>query len=223
MSFTQEDVLKYGVKLIVIFMAIPFHEFAHAWAADKLGDETPSHQGRLTLNPIAHIDPIGAICIFFTGFGWGKPVQVNGLRFKKYRKGMAVTAAAGPIANIILGIAGMIFYKFIAGAYVSNPSSEALWWTSLIFQYFTLINVGLAAFNLIPIPPRDGSKILSYFAPPKVEKFMIENQLYISLGFLLLLVSGALDKPLGWVQQGMWWLIDKLTFWVDFIVKAVIS
>ena len=77
MSFTQEDVLKYGVKLIVIFMAIPFHEFAHAWAANKLGDNTPGYQGRLTLNPLAHIDPIGAICIFFTGFGWGKPVQVN--------------------------------------------------------------------------------------------------------------------------------------------------
>ncbi|MBR6102456.1 MAG: site-2 protease family protein [Ruminococcus sp.] len=223
MSLTQQDVLKYGVKLIVIFMAIPFHEFAHAWAADKLGDDTPSYQHRLTLNPLAHIDPVGAICIFFTGFGWGRPVQVNALNFKKSRKGMAITAAAGPIANVILGIFGMIIYKFMLAAYISNPDNEGLMWGYLIFQYFTLINVGLAAFNLIPIPPLDGSKILSYFTPPKVDKFMAENQLYISLGFLLLLISGALDKPLGWVQDGMFWLIDKFTFWVDPIAKSLIG
>lgn len=222
MHLDQETILKYGVKIIIIFLVIPIHEYAHAWAATKMGDDTPTYQGRLTLNPLAHIDPIGAICIFFTGFGWGRPVQVNPVKFKKYRKGMALTAAAGPIMNIIIGLIGIIFYK-ISFALLITHTSEALEWVCTIFKYFTLINVGLAAFNLIPVPPLDGSKILAYFTPPKWDKFIRENQLYISLGFLLLLVTGALDKPLGWVQNGMFWIMDKLTFWVDLIIKAILN
>ncbi len=219
---SQQDILKYGVKIIIIFLVIPLHEYAHAWAATKLGDNTPTYQGRLTFNPLAHVDPIGAICIFFTGFGWGKPVQVNPLNFKKYRKGMALTAAAGPIMNLLLGLVSIIVYKFLWVSYLANPS-DALYWTTLIFYFFTVINVGLAAFNLIPIPPLDGSKILGYFTPPKVDKFFAENQLYITLGFVLLIVSGALDKPLGWVQNGMFWVMDKLTFWAEPLARAIIN
>lgn len=219
---SQQDILKYGVKIIIIFLVIPLHEYAHAWAATKLGDNTPTYQGRLTFNPLAHVDPIGAVCIFFTGFGWGKPVQVNPLNFKKYRKGMALTAAAGPIMNLLLGLISIIVYKFLWVSYLANPS-DALYWTTLIFYFFTIINVGLAAFNLIPIPPLDGSKILGYFTPPKVDKFFAENQLYITLGFVLLIVSGALDKPLGWVQNGMFWVMDKLTFWAEPLARAIIN
>ena len=114
-----QKILDYGAKLIVIFMCIPIHEYAHAWAATKLGDDTPRYQGRLSLNPLAHLDPIGALCIFFIGFGWGKPVQVNPIRFKNYRKGMALTAAAGPISNVIMGLIGIVLYKLF---YVLNGS-----------------------------------------------------------------------------------------------------
>lgn len=218
---TQEQILHYGVKLIIIFLVIPIHEFAHAWAADKMGDNTPKYQGRLTLNPLAHVDPLGAICIFFTGFGWGRPVQVNALNFRHYRKGMSLCAAAGPISNLIVGLGGMILYKLSYAMWLVNPS-EALLWVSIIFQYFTLINVGLAVFNLIPIPPLDGSKILAYFTPPKFDRFMQENQLYISIAFMVLIITGALDAPLGWLQSGMFWIMDKLTFWVDIIIRAIV-
>ncbi len=195
-----QKILDYGAKLIVIFMCIPIHEYAHAWAATKLGDDTPRYQGRLSLNPLAHLDPIGALCIFFIGFGWGKPVQVNPIRFKNYRKGMALTAAAGPISNII---------------------SIALYYVSLILYYFTAINVGLAVFNLIPIPPLDGQKILSYFTSSKVDRFMAQYQNYIAIAFMILVVTGVLDTPIGWLQNGMFWIMDKLTFWVDPILKAI--
>ncbi len=216
-----QTILQYGVKLIIIFLVIPIHEFAHAWSANKLGDNTPIYQGRLTLNPLAHVDPLGAICIFFTGFGWGRPVQINPLNFRHYRKGMALCAAAGPISNLLVGFFGMIVYKLSLGLYMVSPS-ETLYWIAVIFQYFTLINVGLAVFNLIPIPPLDGSKILSYFTSPKVDNFINRNQMYISIAFLVLIITGVLDRPLGWLQSGMFWIMDKLTFWMDLIVNAIL-
>ena len=216
-----QTILQYGVKLIIFFLVIPIHEFAHAWSANKLGDNTPIYQGRLTLNPLAHVDPLGAICIFFTGFGWGRPVQINPLNFRHYRKGMALCAAAGPISNLLVGFFGMIVYKLSLGLYMVSPS-ETLYWIAVIFQYFTLINVGLAVFNLIPIPPLDGSKILSYFTSPKVDNFINRNQMYISIAFLVLIITGVLDRPLGWLQSGMFWIMDKLTFWMDLIVNAIL-
>ena len=101
-------ILKYVVRIIIIFTILPIHEYAHAWAAKKLGDDTALYSGRLTLNPLAHIDPIGAILLFFTGFGWAKPVPVNPMRFKKSRKGMALTALAGPASNLIVAFIVLI-------------------------------------------------------------------------------------------------------------------
>lgn len=224
---SPEKILEIGVHLIVLFMVIPIHEFAHAWSATKLGDDTPRYQGRLTLNPLAHIDPLGAICMVLTGFGWGRPVQVNPLRFKKYRKGMALTAAAGPISNLIVGLVGMIAYKIANAAYLSSvlssqyTNTEPLYWITLIFYYFTAVNVGLAMFNLIPIPPLDGSKILSYFTGPKVDRFIAQYQMYISIAFIVLVFSPILNAPLSWLQNIMMWIMDKLTFWVDIIIKKI--
>lgn len=219
-----QEVLKYGTRLLIVFMCIPVHEFAHAWAATKLGDETPRMQGRLTLNPIAHFDIIGGLGILLGGFGWGKPVQVNPMRFDhkhNMRAGMAITAAAGPISNIIMAFAGTIIYKFIYGALLSH-SSEVLAWLMVITFYFIHINLGLAVFNLVPVPPLDGQKIVEYFLPDNVVAKIKPYEMYISIGIIGLIVfTNILNPPLEAAANGLYFVMDKLTFWVDPIVNAL--
>ena len=223
MHFDTMTLLKYGTKIIVLFLCIPIHEFAHAWAATKMGDVTPRYQGRLTLNPFAHLDIWGSIMIFFVGFGWGKPVQVNPNNFKNYRKGMAITSAAGPISNLICAFIGMILYKVFAVLFTANLSSMGLYWAAIIFQYIAILNLGLAVFNLIPIYPLDGQKILSYFTSAKFNRFMSEYENYIAIAFMILVVTGVLDRPIGYLQEGMLWIMDKLTFWVDPILNLIVK
>ncbi len=218
------DILEIGSKLIVIFLCTPVHEFAHAWAANKLGDDTPVYQGRLTLNPLAHIDPIGAIGILFCGFGWGKPVNVNPLRFKEYRKGMMLTALAGPVSNFILAFFCTILYKTFWAVYLTEYNI-AMYWVAYIFMIIGSINLGLAAFNLIPIYPLDGEKIFAYFFGninnAKINSFMSKYGRYITIGFFLLIFTGLLDRPLGILQSAFAWLLDKLTFWLDPLLRMI--
>ena len=217
-----ETILKFGARIMIIFMVIPLHEFAHAWSADKMGDPTPKAQNRLNVNPFNHIDIFGSVMLLLCGFGWGKPVQVNPNYFKNRKKGMALSAAAGPIANVIVAYIGIIIYKVLLYTYFANPS-DGLFWLTILFKYFTIINLGLAIFNLIPIPPLDGSKILSYFTSYNFNRKMEQYGFYISIGFILLVFSGLLDKPLGWLNDGLFWVMDKLSFWVDPIMQNIIK
>lgn len=187
--------LKYFSRILTLLLVIPIHESAHGWMAKKLGDDTAELQGRITLNPFAHLDPLGTLLMVFTGFGWAKPVQVNPLRMRKYRAGIALTALAGPVSNLLAAFVSGLAYNLMIcsesvleqyNSYEFNGVSCIL----LILKYLFSINIGLAIFNLIPIPPLDGFNILRYFTSERVDRWFYMHQREISIGFLILL--GAL-------------------------------
>lgn len=230
-AITQEDLMGVFVRLFIVLMILPLHEYAHAWTAHKLGDDTAMYQGRLTLNPLVHIDPVGALCLLIGGFGWAKPVPIDPSRFSRkhsMRFGVAITALAGPVSNLIAGYIGMIIYRlFIGSKYYMNylmavaggesvKNSPMLLATML--SVFVTVNIGLAVFNLIPVPPLDGSKIVSYFTSPKVDRWFQQNQQIISIVFLFLVVSPVLGRPISFVSEKIFGLFVILTNWVPVSV-----
>ncbi len=177
-----------GVILAVsLILALSIHEFCHALAADKLGDPTPRVQGRLTLNPLAHLDPLGTLALFIVGFGWGKPVQFDPYNLKEPIKDQALIALAGPVSNFVLAIVFAFFYRHgvVAGG--------SIW--GFAFQQFVLINIVLGVFNFIPIAPLDGSKIILAILPRELaiefEDFMHQFGMFILLIFILPLFQGT--------------------------------
>lgn len=188
-------------RLFVVFCTMPIHEYAHALIATKLGDETPRLSGRLTLNPMAHIDPLGALMIFLCGFGYAKPVSVNPRNFKDPKKGMAITAIAGPVSNLLMGFVFVV----ISTAFLNivnmsgNVTEENYYILSAVysFLYFAAaINVNLAVFNLLPIPPLDGSRILQLLIPAKYYYKFLQYERYVVIVVFVLILAGVLSTPL---------------------------
>ena len=150
-------------RVIVIFTAITVHEFSHGFVAYKLGDPTAKYSGRLTLNPVAHFDPLGALCMLLCGFGWAKPVPINPMYFRDRKTGSALTALAGPVSNLLLTfLSTVLAAAFAAFIYVPHPNG-ATEFVMNIFVQLAMVNISFAVFNLIPVPPLDGSKILGLF------------------------------------------------------------
>lgn len=194
-------------RAFVVFVCMPVHELAHGWAAYKLGDNTAKSQGRLTFNPFAHLNPIGTIMIFLFGIGYAEPVPINPLNFKDYRRGVALTAAAGPISNLIMGFASALFYALFYMIY-GKTGSVALMFISLLFFYSAQVNVSLAVFNLIPIPPLDGSRILAMVLPDKAYEKYLRYERIIMIVLIVLLFTGILNAP--------------ISFLVNFFMKVVL-
>ncbi|MDR7420610.1 MAG: site-2 protease family protein [Armatimonadota bacterium] len=153
------DLRSLPYRIVAILVAVTVHEFAHAWSADRLGDPTPRVRGRLSLNPIVHLDPIGTLLLLVAGFGWAKPVEVNPRYFSNWRRGMLAVAAAGPIANIVV----MLIVGFIVQLGVVSAGTPLV----PLIRSLLVINAVLAVFNLLPIHPLDGSKIVSSLLPPQ--------------------------------------------------------
>ena len=195
---------------LLIFVVLPFHEFAHAFVAYKLGDTTPKWQRRLTLNPMAHLDLIGTLMMLVCGFGYAKPVPVNPANFEKPKKGMALVALAGPGSNLLLAFLAVAVFRILmavcGGAEIVDGhlyvTSEGMYYAYLILvQVFASINIGLAVFNLLPIFPLDGSHILAPILPDKVNWWIERNQQLITIALLVLIVSPVLNAPLSWLRH----------------------
>lgn len=181
-------------ELPAVAIALSTHEFAHAYVSYKLGDYSQKTNGRLTLNPLAHLDLVGTLSLIFFGFGWAKPVQVDPYFYRNKKEGMIWTAMAGPIMNFIVGFVMVLLYLlFIRFNLVSNIVTLYL---SDLFFVTAIINLGLGIFNLIPIPPLDGSKILLGILKEETYFKLMQYETYISFLLILLLFSGVLDGPL---------------------------
>lgn len=174
-------------SLVVIFLIMPFHEWAHAFVAYKLGDTGIKQRGRLTLNPIEHIDPIGALMIIFLGFGWAKPVPIDDRNFKNPKIGMGISALAGPLANFIAALVGGFILSALEAFFPTFIIAGAGYYIAIFLYYYIVLNVTLAVFNLVPIPPLDGSKILFMFLPDRAVAFFYKYERYFSLAIIALI------------------------------------
>ena len=195
------------LSALATLVILTIHEYAHAYTAYKLGDSTAKNLGRLSLNPLKHLDPIGALCMVFFHFGWAKPVPINARNFRKPKRDFAITALAGPLVNLIFAFFSAFLYLLIF-ALLRDVKFESAFLLSLVnntrnfIAIFHFINVGIGIFNLIPIPPLDGSRLLNVILPPKtyfgIMKY--ERNIYFTvIGWLLLgdyVKSALLSVPL---------------------------
>lgn len=210
-NFSQERILSLLYSLPAILFCLSIHEFAHGYVAYKCGDTTARNYGRLTINPVKHIDPIGFIALLLAGFGWANPVPVNTRNFKKPKRDMALVALAGPLSNFICAFLFAFVYIFAYRLYLEqvftaefSEKAATLWIAILnILASFVYINIGLAIFNLIPIPPLDGSRLIDSLLPSKAYFVYHKYEQYMSLVLIALLLLNVLDPVLSWARQGL--------------------
>lgn len=185
------------ITLFAVLMALTLHEFAHGYTAYKLGDNTAKYMGRLSLNPIHHLDPLGTLCMVLFHFGWARPVPINPANFNKPKRDFAITASMGPLTNTVLGFISAFFYLlfvklFLEVGYFSDiPMIYNLtYYLARFFGIFFSVNIGLGLFNLIPIPPFDGSRLLNALLPDRIYFKIMKYERQIYLGIVAWLLLG---------------------------------
>ena len=193
LNLLLKNPLGFVIIAVPLLYAVIFHELAHGWVAYRLGDPTAKYLGRLSLNPLKHLDPMGTLMLFLFGFGWAKPVPVNFNHLRDKRLGMILVSSAGIITNILLAFSAIFLYRLldIQGAGI----------TAQLFYFFARINIILAAFNLIPLPPLDGSKILMGFAPESAQVFLSRLERYGIFIIIGLLYLGILDPVIRFIES----------------------
>lgn len=200
------QVVQYLLRALVVLIAIPFHESAHALVSHWLGDDTALRAGRLSLNPLRHFDPWGALCMLVGGVGWARPVRIDVRNYKNPKVGMGISAAAGPISNFLLAWVSMILYRLVLRA-----DASWLMLPQMFLYYMIVMNLSLAAFNLIPVPPFDGSRIALLFLPQRLYFKVMRYEHQIMIAVLLLALTGLLNIPLSVVVNFLWDRLVDLT------------
>lgn len=224
--FSSTNLMMLGARLLAFVVCIPFHEAAHAFVSDKLGDHTARDLGRLTLNPLKHLDPWGLLAMLTIGVGWAKPVPVNPNAYKNKRLGMALTAIAGPLSNLLLAYVSMVLYKVTVWGWITWGSGDfpaAMQVIYNILYYLAIININLAVFNMLPIPPFDGSRVFGLILPERLYFKVMKYERFIMFGVLALLWLGVFSPLLGtlneWAMKGLDWT----TGYIDLLFGALLG
>lgn len=207
------NILNILINVPITLIALTGHEFAHGWVSGKLGDPTPEREGRMTLNPFAHLDITGTILMILTGFGWAKPVHVDPRYYKNQKRGMALTAIAGPMANLIMAFIGLLIYAAVfVVCYKLNVGTTIVKTVGGLAYIFAFKNLCFMVFNIIPIPPLDGAKVLGMFLPNRAYYKMLQYERYAMLIIMVLSLSGAFGSIIGTgvdlVMNGIFKLLD---------------
>ena len=213
-GFSMELVLNLCARLFVLFCVLPVHEFAHAFVATKLGDQTARLSGRLTVNPLAHLDLFGTLMILLVGFGYAKPVPVNPRNFKNRKGGMALTAAAGPLSNLLMAVVYLFVYVLIF-AKVGPESGTIPYYLMMFCNIVAQINVSLAVFNLLPIPPLDGYHVVNDILLKGRLQLDYQTFRIAQIVLLVLCFSGALSGILSTVNN--WLMNSAFRFFLSII------
>ncbi len=208
------------VVVAASLLCITVHETCHGLAAYRLGDPTAKNAGRLTLNPLRHVDLMGLVMMAIVKFGWAKPVPIDMRYFKNPKAGMALTAAAGPASNVLLALAALLLRSILLFFAIGNPDS-ALWYYLVLFtEYVAVISAGLAVFNLFPIPPLDGSKVLFSVLSDSAYYQLMRYERYGMLLLMALLLTGVLDGPLYFLRDGLLDGLQAISLWpLELLLK----
>ena len=222
-SSPAEIVIAVFTFLVIMLVAFPLHECAHGWMAMLLGDKTAEESGRLTLNPIAHIDPMGAIAMLLFGIGWAKPVPVNPARCNKVKPktAMALTAMAGPLSNLLLAYVVTVIYKIVlySNAEILLTGKESVYlYIVVALSQIVHLNIYLAIFNLLPIPPFDGSRLFLVFLPTKLYFKVMKYERIIMIVIMVLLLLGVFSIPLSFLTTYVKIGMDYATGFVDYLM-----